>query len=125
MFWSVDEITGFLDSFKIVNKSYHGNILPEKERKNLAGYRKGSKKMRNGDQRVEVDKIVTNKNNIIKGHVLRIEIGTIRLAILLLMLLASASTMAWSLFGGTCCREQGTYFCWQFRQSCKHKPCNP
>ncbi len=34
--WSVDEITGFLDSFKIVNKSYHGNILPEEERKNLA-----------------------------------------------------------------------------------------
>ena len=31
--WSVDEITGFLDSFKIVNKSYHGNILPEKREK--------------------------------------------------------------------------------------------
>jgi hypothetical protein len=34
--WSVDEITGFLDSFKIVNKSYHGNSLPDEERKNLA-----------------------------------------------------------------------------------------
>jgi TnpA family transposase len=34
--WSVDEITDFLDSFKIVNKSYHGNILLEEERKNLA-----------------------------------------------------------------------------------------
>jgi TnpA family transposase len=30
------KITGFLDSFKIVNTSHHGNILPEKERKNLA-----------------------------------------------------------------------------------------
>lgn len=34
--WSVDEITGFLGSFKIVNRSYHGNILLEEERKNLA-----------------------------------------------------------------------------------------
>jgi hypothetical protein len=30
--WSVHEKTGFLDNFKIVNKSYHGNILTEEER---------------------------------------------------------------------------------------------
>jgi TnpA family transposase len=34
--WSVDKITGFLDSFKIVNENYHGNILPDEDRKNLA-----------------------------------------------------------------------------------------
>jgi TnpA family transposase len=34
--WSVDEITGFLNSFKIVNDSYHGNILPDEDRINLA-----------------------------------------------------------------------------------------
>lgn len=34
--WSVHEKTGFLDSFKIVNKSYHGNILTEEDRKKLA-----------------------------------------------------------------------------------------
>lgn len=34
--WSVHEMTGFLDSFKIVNKTYHGNILPEEERVKLA-----------------------------------------------------------------------------------------
>jgi TnpA family transposase len=34
--WSVDEITGFLDCFKIVNESYHGNTLPDEDRKNLA-----------------------------------------------------------------------------------------
>lgn len=34
--WSVHEMTGFLDCFKLVNSSYHGNILPEEERTKLA-----------------------------------------------------------------------------------------
>jgi TnpA family transposase len=34
--WSVHETTGFLDAFKIVNKSYHGNILTDEERGKLA-----------------------------------------------------------------------------------------
>jgi TnpA family transposase len=33
---SVHETTGFLDSFKIVNKSYHGNILTDEDREKLA-----------------------------------------------------------------------------------------
>jgi hypothetical protein len=34
--WTVHEMTGFLDCFKLVNKSYHGNSLPEEERSKLA-----------------------------------------------------------------------------------------
>jgi TnpA family transposase len=34
--WSVHEMTGFLDCFKLVNKGYHGNTLPEEERTKLA-----------------------------------------------------------------------------------------
>lgn len=34
--WSVHKMTGFLDGFKIVNKTYHGNILPDEEREKLA-----------------------------------------------------------------------------------------
>jgi len=34
--WAVHEKTGFLDCFKLVNKSYHGNSLPEEERLKLA-----------------------------------------------------------------------------------------
>jgi len=36
LLWTVHELTGFLDSFKLVNKNYHGNILPEEERTKLA-----------------------------------------------------------------------------------------
>jgi TnpA family transposase len=34
--WSVHKMTGFLDGFKIVNKTYHGNILPDEEKEKLA-----------------------------------------------------------------------------------------
>ena len=34
--WSVHEKTGFLNSFKIVNQSYHGNSLPDEEIKKIA-----------------------------------------------------------------------------------------
>jgi TnpA family transposase len=34
--WSVHEKTGFLNSLKIVNQSYHGNSLPDEERKKVA-----------------------------------------------------------------------------------------
>jgi TnpA family transposase len=34
--WSVHEKTGFLNSFKIVNQSYHGNSLPDEERAKVA-----------------------------------------------------------------------------------------
>jgi TnpA family transposase len=34
--WSVYEKTGFLNSFKIVNQSYHGNRLPDEEIKKIA-----------------------------------------------------------------------------------------
>jgi hypothetical protein len=36
LLWTVHELTGSLDSFKLVNKSYHGTILPEEERTKLA-----------------------------------------------------------------------------------------
>lgn len=34
--WTVHEMTGFLDCFKLVNASYHDNILPEEEQTRLA-----------------------------------------------------------------------------------------
>jgi len=34
--WSAHKMTGFLDDFKVVNKTYHGNILPDEEREKLA-----------------------------------------------------------------------------------------